>query len=229
MAVDRAKIAIIFFLHCIIGRVCAWFVTTPTQNADWQQLASLISRTWSVRGEQVEDKSLIGSLRETFKEKWLEQDTYKRYVCTARRMRGAKYALLVVKEWGSIIGVAEMGMQQSNNNDLLVPRNGTESFATVGMICVDERYRGRGIANALVERCEVLASTVWNETLVCADVEPHNEAALRLFQGRSFEILDSPVIVSVRRLGKMEERPHVRLRKEFQSNQTWCTIPLTKP
>eukprot|EP00527_Entomoneis_sp_CCMP2396_P001712 CAMPEP_0198149898 /NCGR_PEP_ID=MMETSP1443-20131203/48593_1 /TAXON_ID=186043 /ORGANISM="Entomoneis sp., Strain CCMP2396" /LENGTH=170 /DNA_ID=CAMNT_0043815055 /DNA_START=236 /DNA_END=748 /DNA_ORIENTATION=- len=148
-------------------------------------------------------------------ERRVEQETYRHYVKTARRMRGSKYSLLVAKEWGTIVGVIEMGMQQYK------PTTGgkeIESLATIGMICVDPNYRGQRIASALVDKCEELSLSLWNETIICADVEPKNEAASNLFQSRGYTVMAESVIVAVRGPGGLQERQHIRLVKSFAAD-----------
>mmetsp|Transcript_13273 Transcript_13273/g.27517 ORF Transcript_13273/g.27517 Transcript_13273/m.27517 type:complete len:269 (+) Transcript_13273:112-918(+) len=216
----------------------AWFITPPTQQQDWQQIASIVAKSWDSKepcaASEKQPLQWLGPLTTMWNDARLEQQAYQRYVSTARRMRGTKYALLVAKEWGAVVGVIEMGIQQFNQSEASkvetscpTINTGTQplsSVATIGMVCVDGEYRGLGIAHELVNHCEEMAQHVWNETIICADVEPQNGAALRIFQSRGYQVVDDSVIVPVRHYGKLQRRQHIRLAKHFSPSKASAVV-----
>ena len=127
-----------------IYNASAWFITPPTTKTDWMQTASLVVNAFDAPTKEASPverlawKAVGRNLAETY--------TYNQYVSTARKMQGSKYTILLAKsQSGQVIGMAELGMQRSNEG---------EHRATIGVLCVDENYHKRGVGNALVCKCQ---------------------------------------------------------------------------
>jgi len=160
-----------------------------------------------------------------------ERFTYRRYVSTARRMRGTKYALLVVKdriggnsvEAGElkVVGMVELGvtMDQTIQKGSLQPR------PTIGVLCVESKYRKSGIGKALVQRCETLVTDLWKDTMLYTEVEPSNEEAINFFERCGYERCggaDETVSVTVSRRGRTEECEHFLFCKSLKPSPRLC-------
>lgn len=176
-------------------------------------------------GENGYKKMLENILWKTVEKGQMERFTYQRYVSTARRMKGTKYALLVVKdriggnsvEAGElqVVGMAELGvtMNQSIRKDSLQPR------ATIGVLCVESKYRKLGIGKALVQRCETLVTDLWKDTVLYTEVEPINEKAISFFERCGYERCggaDETVMVTVSRRRRTEECEHFLFCKSLE-------------
>jgi len=92
------------------------------------------------------------------------RSTYITYSRTFRRMKGKKYALILARSSsegvvtiggggrGEVVGMVELGLVRSNSS----------SRPTIGVLCVDEAYRGLGIGRAMVESCEEIINKIWS-------------------------------------------------------------------
>lgn len=133
----------------------------------------------------------------------LESLTYQHFVSTARKMQGSKYSILLAKEHGNVVGMIEFGINSSmdplkrtmtedadgtNSNDssqscdvdsVLMKRRGRP---TIGLLCVDPKYRKRGIAKELVRRSEDIVLNIWKDEMIYAEVQPNNDKAMSFFQ-----------------------------------------------
>jgi ribosomal protein S18 acetylase RimI-like enzyme len=193
----------------------AWFVTPPTTTKDWQQLACLVVQTFDAPPD---DASPIERLKWNLMERGvMEEATYRQYVRTARKMKQTKYAILVAKQWGNVIGMAELGVNLDNDTG--------DRRATIGVLCVDDTVRKQGVGKELVTKCCQLAVEVWNETILYAEVEPSNDGARTFFQvSCGFEHKDdAQVMVNLRTRGKrrVDQRPHLLLRYNLTQAQTY--------
>ena len=188
------------FLNLFVHEIQALLITPPSSTRDYQQLASLIANTFdapavdlaaraSSNSQQQHQyfQSKIEALRWNVIEKSLtEEFTFKQYCSTARRMRGEKYCLLVVKECcpneendqqlgvrDDVVGIVEMGMSlcPSCYEDISGGEHDAISDApvielrpqpTIGVLCVKSTHRQKGIGQALVEKCERVATDIWN-------------------------------------------------------------------
>jgi len=182
----------------------AWYIAPPRVDKEWKQLASLVVNTFDAPNQDapLREKLSWNLLENRRNEHW----TYRNYVRTARKMKGNKYAILLAKEDGRVIGAAELGIHLDQNKT---------KRATIGVLCVDRQFRHNGIATALVQRCEHLVANVWHDDCVYAQVEPKNVQALGLFQSCGFVIGDQRQRVMIRRKGKFESRSHLLLSKQL--------------
>ena len=57
-------------------------------------------------------------------------------------------------------GAASQAASDRNSSNVLLG-NKRASAITIGVLCVDARYRGRRVASALVQRCEHIVTAVW--------------------------------------------------------------------
>ena len=195
-------IGIALVLLSSICLVDAWFISPPTTKKDWQQIASLVVKTFDT--PSTEASALEKMTWNVMERSLTEESTYRQYVSTARKMKGTKYAILVAKHWGQVIGMAELGVNRDNEGD---------RRATIGVLCVDAKYQKQGVGNELVHNCQKLATEVWSEQALYAEVEPCNKGAISFLESCGFENKqDTEVMVSLRRGGRrLEERPHLLL------------------
>jgi ribosomal protein S18 acetylase RimI-like enzyme len=183
----------------------AWYITPPRHNNEWKEMVQLLVQTFDAPRCNGFDK-LRWSL---YEQSLTEAYTFRQYTQTAKRMRGKKYNLFVAKELGRVIGMAEVGINNGANS---------EKRPTIGLICVEEAFRQKGVAADLVTHCEHLVKNVWNETILFAEVEPTNTASLQFFRSQDFHSVGNQTVnVKVRRGLRMEEKPHLLLSKELQA------------
>lgn len=145
-----------------------------------------------------------------------EEATYRQYVSTARKMKNAKYAIFVAKQWGSVIGMAELGVNRGDD--------GERGRATIGVLCVNEKFQKQGVGNQLVAKCVQLAEEVWKEEVLYAEVEPSNAGARAFFEkscGFENNKDDAPVMVRLRSRGsrRVDERPHLLFRYNLTATE----------
>jgi GNAT superfamily N-acetyltransferase len=200
----REKRVIQLFLSLLATAANAWHITPPTVNQDWRQLAVLVTQSFNVNTPCTNKKRLARFSWDLIEKRIAEQATYRRFVKTAKRLRGTKYSLFVAKEEGQVIGVAEMGIRDMETKRV-----------TIGVLCVDKDHRQKGVGSGLIQHCERLAAELWNENDIHAEVEEQNIKALALFNSRGFVQADQRVIVGVQRGRKLEQIPHVLLSKQL--------------
>jgi ribosomal protein S18 acetylase RimI-like enzyme len=185
----------------------AWFISAPKAADDWRQLSNLVVDTFEAPITQ-QSPWMAQSAWQIVERQLTRQYTYRHYVSTARKMKGKKYGLLVAKEWGKVIGMVEIGIQWDETHSMKRP--------TIGVLCVDERSRNRGVAQGLLLKSETIVTQVWKEPTIYAEVEKSNEGATGFFQSQGFALhQDNPVMVSLRRRRKIERRPHLLFAKSL--------------
>lgn len=190
-------------------------IAPPRSSREWRQLASLLV-------EVFDDYSIW----EWSQRRLTEQFVVQKYVDTAKRMQGNKYALLVAKSTcrnnaGNnnvvVVGMVEMGLLSQSTSSTM----STTTRTTIGVLAVSPKFQQQGIGTMLLEQCETVAATLWNKTTLCAQVEPDNDVALRFFERHGYTIMlqqenGSSRSVMVRRRRVLEERPHLLLSKELK-------------
>ena len=200
-----SRISLLLLSICVIAlSACGWYIAPPASKADWEQLAKLLAQE-SAPQPPGDDKNAIANLQWNLWGQRQTQDAlYRRYVRTARQLKGSKYAVLVAKEWGQVLGVAEMGKDEQRRPIL-------------GVLSVSPIARRQGIGAALVQKCEEIAVTVWQEEKLWVEVETTNHAALHFFQfACGYTDTDERSMVAVQRRQGVEEKPHVVLSKSLQ-------------
>lgn len=121
------------------------------------------------------------------------------------------------------------GAADSSNSTFPLNNAGTSIYnpiglrprATVGVLCVESTHQKKGIGQALLRKCEEVASDVWNEQCVFVDVEPDNLNAMSFFERCGYSsCVDETgstqvrnATVSRRRIA--ESRPHFVLEKRL--------------
>ena len=247
------------FLNAFVHEIQALLITPPFSTRDYRQLASLIANTFdapavdlaaraSSNSQQQRQyfQSKIEALRwNVFEKSLTEELTFKQYCSTARRMRGKKYCLLVVKEYcldeesdqqlrvrDDVVGIVEMGMSLCPSEDRSgdhdhdaisdAPEIELRPQPTIGVLCVKSTHQQKGIGQALVEKCERVAADIWNEDSIFVDVDPNNQNALSFFVkcGYNFTPLDGSGTLQMRnttvsRRRREESRLHYLLRKSL--------------
>lgn len=191
----------------------AWYVGNPVSRSDWEQLASLLAE----RNQPRSDESTICRVQwDVWGRRQAQDALYRRYVRTARQLKGSKYAVLVAKEWGQVLGVAEMGIggDGGSSND-----PSSERRAILGVLCVSPDARRKGIGAALVQRCEEVATQVWKEETLWVEVETSNAQALQFFESCGYVDTDERSMVAVQRREAVEETPHVVLAKPLVKHE----------
>jgi ribosomal protein S18 acetylase RimI-like enzyme len=179
----------------------AWYIAPPASKVDWEQLAKLLAEQNSPN-----DTDRLSRLQWDLWGRRQTQDTlYRRYVRNARKLKGTKYAVFLAKEWGEILGVAEMGIRQSNNNQPQRP--------TLGVLCVSPNARRRGVGTALVQKCEQVAAEVWQEENLWVEVEKSNIQAKQFFEMCGYLDTAERSMVTVQQGQSVEQRPHIVLSK----------------
>mmetsp|Transcript_2338 Transcript_2338/g.5756 ORF Transcript_2338/g.5756 Transcript_2338/m.5756 type:complete len:287 (+) Transcript_2338:313-1173(+) len=141
-----------------------------------------------------------------------------------------------------VVGMVEMGMslcpvacQQTDpssggrghatdTSDTATTSDSIESIPqpTIGVLCVKSTHQQKGIGQALVQKCEDVATDLWDEQSIFVDVEPGNENALFFFKkhgyGSTFGVSGAVQMrnatVSSGRIA--ESRPHFLLRKRME-------------
>jgi ribosomal protein S18 acetylase RimI-like enzyme len=199
-------IAAAWYFRC----TAAWYIAPPTLPKDWTNLSRLVVDTFDApRG----DASALDKARWfLFENELSKRATYSQYVGTARKMKGAKYSVLLAKEAEEVIGVAEIGISFDAKDKDRRP--------TIGLICVSKAYRQQGVGAALVERCERLVADVWNGTTLYAEVEERNERAVEFFQSLGYCAEDDRrVMVTLRHGLQFEQVPHLLLSQKLKRDK----------
>lgn len=188
----------------LVSVATAWYITPPRHNSEWNEMVQLIVKTFDAPPY---DASKAEKIRWSLFEQTLTQAyTLRQYTRTAKRMRGKKYSIFVAKQLGRVIGMVEVGINGASG----------QKRPTVGLICVEETVRQQGVAADLVTQCERLVARIWKETVIYAEVEETNRAALQFFQSQGFQLLGNQTVsVNVRRRLGVYERPHLLLSKEL--------------
>ena len=226
-------LAFICLCTVTIKMISALIISPPSSAGDYRQLASLLASSFDAPAGQ---SSKIELLKWNMLEKSLtEEFIYKQYVSTMRRMSGKKYQLLVAKEYDEdedgnlrvgddIVGMIEMGLSpcpalDGNDDDTDYPELLLRPQPTIGVICVKSTHQKNGIGQALVHKCEYVASQVWNEECIFVDVEPDNNRALEFFETCGYDVNELGGIgtrnATVVRRRAAESKPHILLRKKF--------------
>ena len=189
----------------LVGFANAWYIAPPRQNIEWNEMVQLIVKTFDAPPH---DASNMERIRwSLFEQSLTEAYTLRQYTQTARRMRGTKYSIFVVKQLGRVIGMVEVGINGSSQ----------EKRPTIGLICVEKEFRQQGVAADLITQCEHLVTKVWKESVLYAEVEETNLAALQFFYSQGFQSSgNQTVIVNVRRRLGFDKRPHRLLSKELE-------------
>lgn len=197
-------------------------ISSPASANDYRQLASLLVSSFDAPSQSYkedDDDDAVSKIQrlqwDLYERSLTEEFTYKRYVSTARRMRGKKYCLLLAKKnvvgddnmsskrSDDVVGMVEMGMSlcpipsniTSTSTDVDGAINNCEEIKTptplIGVICVSPKHQKEGIGMKLLQKCEEVAREIWKEEYICVDVEPDNARALSLFEmGGYVECLD---------------------------------------
>lgn len=206
MMIDKVMFFCAYISMHAIHDISALIIVPPSSFDDYRQLASLLVGTFDDPTINVAKKSTslqfkVDVLRWNVIEKSLTEDYIcKKYISTARRLRGKKYCVLLAKECirdddhnqqirvkDDVIGIVEMGLSLcpifsndaedcSLRNIDLIPQ------PTVGVLCVKSSHQKKGIGQALMKKCEQVAANIWNERYLFADVEPSNINAKILFE-----------------------------------------------
>eukprot|EP00977_Amphora_coffeiformis_P019823 scaffold7485_cov176-Amphora_coffeaeformis.AAC.10 len=185
----------------------AWYIASPASQSDWEQLAKLLAE----RNQPRSADSRVAKLQwDVWGRRQVQDALYRRYVQTARQLKGSKYAVFLAKEWGQVIGVAEMGIGDGGGGG---GSDATERRAILGVLCVSPTARRQGIGAALVQRCEEVATQIWQEETLWVEVETTNSQALRFFESCGYIDTEQRSMVAVQRRQVLEETPHVVLAK----------------
>lgn len=191
---------LVLLLSCAVCTSPAWYIAPPASKADWEQLAKLLAQ--ENKPDDKDDNALIKLQWNLWGRQQTQDSLYRRYVRYARRLRHAKYGVLVAKEWGRVLGVAEMG-KDGNNRPIL------------GVLHVASDARRQGVGAVLVQRCEEICHNVWKEETLWVEVETTNRAALNFFEACGYVATNEISMVAVQRRQRVEERPHVVLTKSL--------------
>ena len=192
---------LVLVLSCAVCASRAWHIAPPASKTDWEQLAKVLAQ----ENEPDDDNALAKLEWKLWGRQQTQDALYRRYVRTARQLRNAKYAVLLAKEWGTVLGVAEMG------------KDGHRKRPVLGVLSVAANARRQGIGAALVQRCEEICQVVWQEDTLWVEVETTNRAALDFFEACGYVVTDEKSMVAVQRRQRVEERPHVVLTKSLGS------------
>ena len=187
-----------------------------------------------------------------------KQFNYRQYVETARRMKGKKYSILIAKTDSSdaataqvsadlVVGVVEIGIKydatveekvvddDDDDDDNSTGQNGTSLQGTIaarrptiGSLCVHPDYQTQGVGRALVNTCEKLIQSQWEEDTIYAEVQLLNANALAFFDACGYQSIqknptqDDAVVMMVplQRQRKLEVLPHYLLSKRLDEHQT---------
>ena len=186
-------------------RATAWYVTAPTSKTDWEQLARILADQRSPPAS--ERNSFILLQWNMWGRRQAQDSLYRRYVRTARQMRGTKYAVIIAKEWGQVLGMAEMGIGSGKE----------QRRPTLGVLCVAPEARRQGVGAALVQRSEEIAANVWKEDTLWVEVETTNSSALDFFKACGYIDTEEKSMVAVQSAEKLEERAHFVLAKPLRA------------
>ena len=221
-------------LYNHVGRVSSsWIVSAPKSVKDWHDLSMVVVECFDKPMDK--DDSWFERLRwDTVGRDAARKAVYQRYVKNALRMRGSKYSILLAREESNnnskkrnkVVGMAEMGLVTRRSSDSCKDtddKDGSceEKQPTIGVLCVLPEYQQMGVGRDLVAKCESLVANVWNEPVLCAEVETTNDAAIQFFQRQGFERVDKETVQVgvVVRQGRVQHKPHLVLRKNVQAQQ----------
>jgi ribosomal protein S18 acetylase RimI-like enzyme len=190
-------------------------ISAPRSTQDWQQLAALEVHVFDCPPTTT---SLGGGLPQLaiwnlFQKERTIRSTYHRHVTTARKFRGTKYAVFCAKNHNNqVIGMVQLGV-------VVVDADAMTSHVrrpTVGVMCVDHKYRGQGVGTMLLEHCNHVVWNVWKESKLYCEVEESNEVATKFFTTHGFVPTGHIVTVKVQRNHRtVEQRPHSLLCKDL--------------
>jgi ribosomal protein S18 acetylase RimI-like enzyme len=170
----------------------AWYITAPTKRSDWEQLAALLVKSSFHHHAPSASTSYWMRWNHRLQKALSEQQTYQQYTQMARKMKGKKYVLQVVKDNDldqKVLAVVEMGIRRVENTNhrrreddkddsycssSISTTSTSISRATIGFLCVDQQHRQQGIGRALVQRCENIAWQVRKEEQLHAEVDVEN-------------------------------------------------------
>jgi len=182
----------------------AYSIVAPRVNSEWWQMATLVVDCFE---EPSSSKTRGWPFTSALYRMASIRDTYRYYDRTARRMRNNKYSILISKEKGVVIGMAEVGVFMASDGN---------KQPTIGVLCVDTDHQRRGIARDLLTRCEDIIVHQWNETAAFVEVECSNHRALAFFEQAGFQYQET-VDVTVRSNARagVATKPHFRLEKKM--------------
>jgi ribosomal protein S18 acetylase RimI-like enzyme len=186
--------------------VDSWYIAPPRVEKEWNQLSQLVVRCFDETLNQndcIDDSKNESWMEKNWNEQYwnligkprLEKITYRHFVSNARKLQGSKYTVLLAKDQGNVIGMIEVGVNSNNYtttsssysteiDDKLI---GTDNMIrqrrpTIGLLCVDSKFRNQGVAKELVYRCEQIVSNIWKDDVIYAEVQPENFKAMSFFQ-----------------------------------------------
>lgn len=194
----------------------ALYVTSPRSKSDWDQLAALLAE----QNKPPEKEKFESVQWELWGRRQAQNAIYRRYVKTARLMKGTKYSVLLAKEWGQVLGLAEMGISSTATN--VAARQ--DRRATLGVLCVSPNARRTGVGRRLVEKCEDVAFNLWQESSLWIEVETSNVDAFTLFSKCGYTDTNERSWVEVQRRQTREKRLHMVLCKTLSSGQAQRNI-----
>ena len=243
------------FLALCTHRVFGLAISSPSSSDDYRQMSFLLASTFDAPTSMKPNKEVqvrpriqtkVEEVRWNLVEKALtEAAIYKRYTATARRMQGKKYCVLLAKAFINgdeeseerVVGMAEMGMsicpswqQEEVEGDHNTDSTGAKPQPTLGVICVSPSKQNEGVGKALLAKCEEIASNVWNESFIFADVEPRNDKARDFFSGCGYcYSRDERGNIRVRNTkvsnrSVVESKPHYLLWKRLESDALGLTL-----
>jgi len=224
MKVTTSLITITGFILSLLGRAekaTAFHVTPPTSNNDWKQIAALVVKTFDAPSmENMKDTNNAFNAKlwwDLVDEKITQRFTYNTFVRNARKLNGKKYAIFVAKNGDDVIGMVELGMALMDKS-ITEAGNVRKPYATIGVLCVQDEFKKYGVGSALVKKCEHVVNTMWDENEVYVQVEPHNSVAMKFFEEKC-EYCNTNMLknVTVARRRTFEERPHLILKKYFNT------------
>jgi ribosomal protein S18 acetylase RimI-like enzyme len=203
---NRQPLAKIGFLLVLIKctAAAAWYISPPEQPSDWSKLSRLVVDSFDA---PLDDAPWLDKARWFLIEKdQAERAAFRQYVGTAKKLKDAKYSILLAKEKGEVIGLAEVGIPVFNDT----------AKPTLGALCVSKDYRKQGIGAALVVHCQSLVTDVWKDDTLYAQVEEGNPKAIAFFKAVGFRVEDSGIqMVGIRYRLKVEQRPCLLLSHEL--------------
>lgn len=157
------------------------WISPPISDDDWKGVASLIIKNFETPSDKKDN--VIWNL---VWKPWLEWSTYRRYIKTARKLKGMKNNIFVAKhihKEDQIVGMVEVGMTVRPPNGIVVP--------TMGVLCVDPEFQRCGIGSTLVYKTEQLVQNVWNitsDTSIHVEIETDNPNSLSFFKSRGYQL-----------------------------------------
>jgi GNAT superfamily N-acetyltransferase len=124
-------------------------------------------------------------------------------------------------------GAASQAASDSNSNSSnILLGNKRAAAITIAVFCVDARYRGRGVASALVQRCDHIVTAVWGNGVATTATMARRASTLkwdvrmtRLWhfsqvQGSKYDHQEGLIVMlPVRRRNKVQLIPHLQLVK----------------